>query len=81
MGRAFYPVILTEEGIRSGKICLKWDEIILVKTIEVKMYPHKLFKPVIVELICLTKNHKDCSFYKNNTHCIFACHRLEFDVY
>lgn len=71
IGRAFHPVVLTEEGIRNGKTYFKWDEIGFVQTIETKMYRDKLPKPiVVVELICIAQYQDDYSFRRNDSRCI-----------
>jgi len=70
IGRAFHRVILTEEGIRNGKTFLRWNECCFIQTIETKMYLDKLYKPIDIELICITQHEKKCSFRRNNSYCI-----------
>lgn len=70
IGRAFHPVIFTEKGIRNGRTFLEWNKIGFVQTIETKMYTEKLYKPIDVELICITQYQEKCSFHRNNSRCI-----------
>lgn len=70
IGRAFHPVIFTEEGIRNGKTFLRWNECCFIQTIETKMYLDKLYKPIDIELICITQHQEKCSFHRNNSRCI-----------
>ena len=68
-GRAFHPVILTEEGIRNGKTFFKWNEIGFVKTIETKYYRDKLYK-IDIELICIARDPGKYSFHTNTSSCV-----------
>ena len=70
IGRAFHLVVLNEEGIRDGTTFLHWNEIGFVKTIETKYFRDKLYKPLIVELICIAQNQGEYSFHTNTSHCI-----------